>query len=289
MTGADDELPRASLPTAFRAPPPPRLWTLALGFGLYLATVLGGTGVTLSLYAAARYGRDALSPAVFERVSHDLGGILLAGLVSSLAGVGVALGAATLSAESLTDRLRLGPGRRGVFVGAALTVALLGMGAASTSIARLLDVHHRGALPVIRAALRDPPPSMLALAVAIIGLGAGAGEELLFRGYLLTRLAERWRPWVANALVALLFAAMHMDPVHSSFAMLVGLALGWASLRARSVRPTIAAHVVNNTLSVLGASMDGADERLPVLPLLAGGSLAALCALALVWAITREE
>lgn len=289
MIGADDSARRASLPTAFRAPPPPRVWTLALAFALYLAVVLAGTVVTVTLYAAALRGGDALTPAGFEAVARSLGGILLAGMVSSLAGVGVALGAATLSSEPLVARLRLGPGRRGALVGAALTVALLGMGAASTSVARLLAVNDRGTLPVIREALRDPSPRMLALAVAIIGVGAGAGEELLFRGYLLTRLAERWRPWVANAIVALLFAAMHLDPVHSSFALLVGLALGWSSLRARSVRPTIAAHVVNNTLSVLGASMDGADERLPALPLLAGGGVAALGALAAVWALTRDE
>lgn len=289
MIGADDSARRASLPMGFSAPPPPRVWTLALAFALYLAAVLAGTGVTVMLYAGALHGAEALTPERFEAAARSLGGILLAGLVSSLAGIGVALGAATLSSDSLTDRLRLGPGRRGLPVGAAMTVALLGMGAASTSVARLAGVHDHGSLPLIRAALRDPSPPMLALAVAIIGVGAGAGEELLFRGYLLTRLAERWRPWAANALVALLFAAVHLDPVHSSFALLVGLALGWASLRARSVRPTIAAHVVNNTLSVLGASLDGADERLSALPLLAGGVGVAALALALVWRLTRDE
>lgn len=289
MTAADDSASRAALPTAFLAPPPPRVWTLAAAAALYLAVVVVGSAVTLGLYALATTSGARPAAADLEAAARSLGGILAAGMVSSLAGAGVALGAAALSREAIVDRLRLGPGRRGAAVGAALFVALLGFGAAATSVARLLGAHDRGALPIIRAALRDPSPGMRALAVAIIGVGAGVGEELFFRGYLLTRLAERWRPWTANALVSAAFAAMHWDLVHSPFALLVGLALGWASLRARSVRPTLAAHVANNTLSVLGAALDGADERLPALPLLLGGAAAATLALAAVWALTRDE
>lgn len=273
------------------AAPRPRLWTPVVAFALYLALVVAGSGLTLALFLVARapsaHPEAALSAEAFTALARSLPGILLAGLVSSLTGAGVALGGATLSPESVTARLRLTMPSRALSLSLATTFALLGMGALSSAITRALHFENRGTLPVIREALRHPSPPMLALGVAIIGLSAGAGEELFFRGYLLTRLARRWRPWVGNAAVALLFALMHLDPVHSTFAFFVGLSLGWVSLRAGSIVPTIAAHMANNTLSVLGSAFESGEDDAPLALLFAAGPAAIAAGLYAVARLTR--
>ncbi|MFO0624319.1 MAG: CPBP family intramembrane glutamic endopeptidase [Polyangiales bacterium] len=273
------------------APPRPRVWTPLLAFALYLAVVVAGTGVTIALYLGARADPAHLDAAftldALNAAGRSLSGILLAGLVSSLAGAGVAVGAASLSPEGIRARLRLVAAPRVPGLALAASLTLLGTGALSTAVTRALHLENRGTLPLIRAALRAPSPAMLALSVLIIGVAAGAGEELFFRGYLLTRLARRWRPWVGNAVVALLFALMHLDPVHSSFAFLVGLALGWVSLRARSIWPTVLAHIANNTLSVVGTATETGEDHAPLLALFVGGPLAMALGLGLVARLTR--
>jgi membrane protease YdiL (CAAX protease family) len=272
-------------------PARPRVWTPLVAFALYLAVVVAGTGLTLALYLGVRADPAHLDAAftleAINAAGRSLSGILLAGLVSSLAGAGVAVGAASLSPEGVLPRLRLVPTPRVLWLALGTSVALLGAGALSTAITRALHLENRGTLPLIREALRSPSPPMLALAVLIIGVAAGAGEELFFRGYLLTRLARRWRPWVGNAIVALLFAVMHLDPVHSSFAFVVGLSLGWVSLRARSVWPTVLAHIANNTLSVVGTATETGEDHAPLLALFVGGPVMLGLGLGLVARLTR--
>ena len=273
------------------APTRPRVWTSAVAFALYLVVVVVGTGLTVALYLGVRADPAHLDAAftldAINAAGRSLSGILLAGLVSSLAGAGVALGAAALSPEGIRPRLRLALPPRWLWLALSTSLALLGTGALSTAITRALHFENRGTLPLIRAALRDPSPPMLALAVLIIGVAAGAGEELFFRGYLLTRLAQRLRPWVGNALVALLFALMHLDPVHSTFAFFVGISLGWVSLRARSIWPTVLAHIANNTLSVVGTATETGEDHAPLLALFAAGPLMAALGLGLVARLTR--
>lgn len=273
------------------APTRPRLWTAAVAFALYLAVVVIGSGLTIALYLGVRADPAHLDAAftldAINAAGRSLSGILLAGLVSSLAGAGVALGAASLSPEGVVARLRLRLSLRDFWLATGAAVALLGTGALSTAVTRALHLENRGSLPLIRAALRAPTPPMLALSVAIIGVAAGAGEELFFRGYLLTRLARRWRPWVGNAAVAMLFALMHLDPVHSTFAFFVGLCLGWVSLRARSIWPTVLAHIANNTLSVVGTATGTGEDHAPLAALFVGGPVALAVGLVVVARLTR--
>ena len=51
------------------------------------------------------------------------------------------------------------------------------------------------------------------------GLGPGFGEELLFRGYIQTRLRQRWPRLVALAVTACLFGFIHFDLVQGAFAV----------------------------------------------------------------------
>jgi membrane protease YdiL (CAAX protease family) len=90
----------------------------------------------------------------------------------------------------------------------------------------------------------------LVLAVVVLGLLAGTAEELFFRGFVQTRLRQRWGPRWAVAVTALVFGAFHCDPWHSPTAAILGVYLGWLAERTGSLRPSIVAHVVNNALYV---------------------------------------
>jgi membrane protease YdiL (CAAX protease family) len=84
------------------------------------------------------------------------------------------------------------------------------------------------------------------LGALLMALGCGFGEELLFRGYIQTRLSQRWGRWIGIVVTAALFGLLHMDPVQSVFAFGVALFLGWITERTGSIRPAMASHAFNN-------------------------------------------
>ena len=75
------------------------------------------------------------------------------------------------------------------------------------------------------------------------------GEELFFRGYLQSRLVQRWGRWMGIGVSSLAFGFIHFDPLHSTFAFCIGLFLGWVADRSGSIRPAMFMHVLNNTVS----------------------------------------
>jgi hypothetical protein len=112
-------------------------------------------------------------------------------------------------------------------------------------------------------------------------------EEVSFRGYVLSALRTRAAPGLAIAASALLFAAMHVDPVRFPAVFLLGLYLGWLAWRSGSVWPAVVAHAVNNGIGSLVATRQAAD---PVAEGTVGASLfvlavglTALAPIALAW------
>jgi len=85
----------------------------------------------------------------------------------------------------------------------------------------------------------------------MIGATPAFCEELLFRGYVQTRLTRSFGP-VAGILVAsFLFAAFHMDVVHVIAVFPLGLFLGWITWQCGSLFPAMMGHFVNNVISVV--------------------------------------
>lgn len=78
-------------------------------------------------------------------------------------------------------------------------------------------------------------------------------EEVLFRGYLLTRVTA-WlnRPWLAVVLVAVLFSTFHNGNLAARTAItLFGIAWGVACIRVSTLAPLVGAHVMHDMLNVL--------------------------------------
>jgi membrane protease YdiL (CAAX protease family) len=91
----------------------------------------------------------------------------------------------------------------------------------------------------------------------LVNLLAAAGEETMYRGYLLTGLSKAWGKWVGLAVMAILFALSHIMVTGAEetnrvlFVVLLalpGLVLGWAYLRAGSLWLPIGIHFAWNLL-----------------------------------------
>ena len=84
-------------------------------------------------------------------------------------------------------------------------------------------------------------------------------EEWLFRGYIQSRLVQRWGPWLAIFISSVLFAAFHVDPLHVIAVLPLGIWLGFVSYRCASIIPAMLAHAYNNTLSLISVVYEQAD------------------------------
>lgn len=93
--------------------------------------------------------------------------------------------------------------------------------------------------------------------VPLLVIVAPVTEEVLFRGQFLRGFLGRYSPAVAIGLSAVLFSAIHLNPVQIPATLMLGILSGILFLRTRSVWPSIAAHMLNNSfpaLAVIGAS-----------------------------------
>lgn len=78
-----------------------------------------------------------------------------------------------------------------------------------------------------------------------IPITAGVTEELIWRGYAITRMEAQGRKrWPAILLSALSFALIHGTPVHWAITFVVGIIAGYYYTRERKLVPLIATHVV---------------------------------------------
>jgi membrane protease YdiL (CAAX protease family) len=92
-------------------------------------------------------------------------------------------------------------------------------------------------------------------------LPSAFAEEVLFRGLVLTELAERWGFWRANLVSGLLFVTMHWPHrlwrdgatlgavADTPQLLLLALALGFVTWRTGSIWPAVVFHAANNTIS----------------------------------------
>ena len=102
-------------------------------------------------------------------------------------------------------------------------------------------------------------PRWVVVVFAILAvIGAPFMEELCFRGLTFAALAKyssqhRWPPIpVAGIVSAVLFAAVHLEPVRFPLLLSIGLVLSFVRARTGRIGPTIMAHGINNLIPVIG-------------------------------------
>lgn len=237
----------------------PELWRLPLGLGLAAA----GHVAALGFLAAAL---PALGGPALEAGRTPAGVVLLLLSFAGLA-AGTALAARVLHGRPVAGLI--GRGRRvirGFLGGAALVAAVYG------GLALLLPGMSEGVA-------RTPPASWalwLLPALAALAVQTGA-EELLFRGYLQSQLAARFRSPLAWAVApSVLFGLVHWDPATFgpnaplivAATALFGLAAADLTARSGSLGLAWGVHLANNAAALLVLAPPGPLDglALAVLP-----------------------
>lgn len=80
-------------------------------------------------------------------------------------------------------------------------------------------------------------------------------EEVIFRGLVQSRLHRAMPGWLAVVLSALAFGLCHGQIVWMAYAFVLGLVFGFMDLRARSIWPSLAAHIVFNGIGQLAVCL----------------------------------
>jgi membrane protease YdiL (CAAX protease family) len=263
------------------------VWTVFVAFLVAILAGLGGSGVFALALAVAVDGLEVL------RDQSVLGDALLVPaillptmLLTQVIIGGVALGAAFLSPVPVRSRLRLVKPRLPWYGFVIVVLGTLALAQTSSYFIELLGFGDTGVLEEFERAISGMRGPMLVAATAVIGLAPGFGEELLFRGYIHTRLRQRWPRLLAAAVSALLFGIIHLDLVQGTFAVALGLWLAEVADRTGSIWPCVIGHAVNNAgATVMGAlaGSDGQSERAALwLPLAMSVFVFALCLLYLL-------
>lgn len=248
------------------------IWGTLLVYGIAFVAVFGLQLVAVTALLTWRTGAVDLD-------RDGLSALLVAVPASSLALIAIALVAA---GRPRRRRLRLVPSGVSAREILVMVAGILALSQALESLVLLLGVGTGPALEWMTRTMGSTTPLGLALALVVVGLLAPVGEELFFRGYMLTRLRQAWSPGPAILVTAIAFGIIHGEWVHGLLAAGIGVYLGLVTERAGSVVPAMICHAVNNTASVLLSAWLGSPHgrALNAVLLVATG-------LVVVWALVR--
>ena len=100
----------------------------------------------------------------------------------------------------------------------------------------------------ITALAQEPDTAVL----LFLGLAVAPAicEEFLFRGVALSAFRQRAKPWVAITVSATLFSLYHLNIYQMPNTFVIGLVLGWLTLRCGSIWPAVLLHALHNGLSL---------------------------------------
>ncbi len=223
--------------------------------------IVTGVATAEGRRAIGRFGPDAFTTYAVALALFWFVGIILQqlhlemGLVLAQGSfVAVGLGAAAFFGMDRA-RLRLSPPRASdLSIGVLLGLCTPALAAAAMWAQELVLPGGQVFAQRFGTALMDTDRPLW-LAVLLFAALPGACEELLFRSSLLGMLERDARPWPRVLLVALLFALLHLSVYRLLVTFMLGVVLGWVTLRTRSIWPAVALHITHNAALVFASSM----------------------------------
>lgn len=112
-------------------------------------------------------------------------------------------------------------------------------------------------------------------------------EEIIFRGLILTRLNRVFPGWLSVLLSALLFGVCHGQIVWMTYAFVLGVIFGFLALQAKSIWPSLCAHILFNSIGQLAVYLPETEEAgLLFMGILVGVGVV-LCVIAVVFRALR--
>ncbi len=162
----------------------------------------------------------------------------------------------------------------------ALAIATTALGHFLGVLVHLLGFQVNGSMTSVMQTLTNLSTTEQLVMLTMIGLLVPITEELLFRGYIQTRLVARHGPFRGILITSVLFGVMHMNLYQSPATFFLGLMIGFAAWYGRSIVPAIAAHMVNNTIAIglmlISDSQESPSRHLAFIWLLASAVLVLL-------------
>lgn len=245
----------SSQSSAQRSAGRPRMWTVfavvAASIVLFLTASLFFSLLAI-LVVHGRLDMATLSdPQNLADVSRSRIGLFIMVVMPQFALVVPAVVAAFASPTPVTQRLSLVRGHWPVWVWFAAALATPLVGLFSSMVCGLFLSESEG-LKAMSEIFRDHGASGFLIPLSLmIGLTPAICEELLFRGYVQTRLTKTMHPLLGILIASFLFAVFHLDYVHVIAVFPMGVFLGWVSWRSGSLVPAMLGHFVNNVISVV--------------------------------------
>jgi len=258
-----NEEPQSAKPLDSEAevtPRPPRTWPtwivlfpiFPVALGVVSAVFLFGSALAME---GPEFFEDPekIQEWILELVSDPIGLLILV-LPGQLCFLGLAVGAALFSSDPLSKRLGLVRPRHSSrvwvllvlgspiiqFVGAFLAGMFFDLTEMSEHMEMMngLVTGQSGFLGLI-------------LLVLVVSVFPGFSEELFFRGYVRVGLGRRWGFMLAILVPAIIFALVHMDPMHATAVLPLGIWFGCLAWWSHSTIPAIGAHLMNNLTAIL--------------------------------------
>lgn len=257
-------------------PPPvpvlrPRVWSVFLMYGVAMGTVFLVAGAVLMAVVIAQNGLS-FHPSKVLAATMSVPGLLGSMGATMAVFAGAAALGAKLSPVPWRDRLRCRPVKVPGSVLVAGSGAVLGIGMTVIGLDGLGLIPRSDVLESLELFMTGLSGPELVLTVLVIGILPGIAEELMFRGYIQTRLSERWGARWAILWTSLMFGVMHLDLVQGGFAVATGAVLGFITERTGSIFPAMICHATNNTIATLlsAGEVDFVGDGANLLAVLAG-------------------
>lgn len=142
------------------------------------------------------------------------------------------------------------------------------------------------------------------LSVLSVTVLAAVGEEIVCRGVMLEyalRAVSGYRGpashapindrmfWIANALQAAAFGLLHLNIVQSTYAFLLGLAMGWVYWKTRDLRYPMVLHLSINAASYIIEPISAALPSVAFIALLLACLIAGAKLFAMAWGVPRHH
>jgi membrane protease YdiL (CAAX protease family) len=99
----------------------------------------------------------------------------------------------------------------------------------------------------------DETGGRIFITMFLVSVAGPIAEEIFFRGFMISGLIRRFGIRHSLFISSFFFGLFHIDPGAIVPAFVLGLALGWVYLKARSIWPVIFAHSLHNTVAILVA------------------------------------
>jgi len=124
------------------------------------------------------------------------------------------------------------------------------MGLSNFIVDMVLKIFPNGYSAYVDTIIKPMENTPILILILGVGIIAPIVEELIFRGFIFSRLRNAFSIWSAIIIQGVFFAIFHGNIIQMSYAFFIGIILGILVYKSNSLYPAIILHILNNTMSV---------------------------------------